>query len=46
MWLMRTGRHQHGAVTTIKRKDMEIARLNARIEVLELIIQDYRESKQ
>jgi hypothetical protein len=42
MWLLRTGRHEHGAVSTIKRKDMEISRLKARMEVLELIIEDYR----
>ena len=42
MWLMRTGRHAHGAVSAMKRLELENARLNARLEVLELIIKDHR----
>lgn len=45
MWLMRAGRHEHGAVSAIKRLELENARLKSRLEVLEMIIQDYRESK-
>jgi hypothetical protein len=45
MWLMRTGRHGSGAVSTIKRLEFENARLQARLEVMSAIIQDYRESK-
>lgn len=45
MWLMRTGRHDHGAVSAMKRLELENARLKARLEVLELIIEDYRSSK-
>lgn len=45
MWLMRTGRHDHGAVSAMKRLEMENARLKARMEVLELIIEDYRNAQ-
>jgi hypothetical protein len=45
MWLMRTGRHDHGAVSAMKCLELENSILKSRIEVMELIIQDYRETK-
>lgn len=43
LWLLRAGRHEHGAVSTIKRLTLENAILQARLTVYEQIIQDYRE---
>jgi hypothetical protein len=42
MWLLRAGRHEHSASSTIKRLQLENARLQARLNVLEVIIEDYR----
>jgi len=45
MWRMRAGRHEPGAVSAMKCLELENSILKSRIEVMELIIQDYRETK-
>ena len=45
MWAVRAGRHSTGPVSTMKRLELENARLKARIETMEMIINDYRQSR-